>query len=44
MIDALIDIARTTIIATTIIGRNNSTAITQRGQSQWHIPEGQPRD
>jgi hypothetical protein len=43
-IDAMIDVAKTTTTATTIIRRTDSTATAQRWQPQWCVPIGQPRD
>jgi 1-aminocyclopropane-1-carboxylate deaminase/D-cysteine desulfhydrase-like pyridoxal-dependent ACC family enzyme len=42
MTNAMINVARTTTIATTTIRRMDSTATAQRGQPQWCVPEGQP--
>jgi hypothetical protein len=42
MINAMIDVARTTTIATTIIRRNGLHRHLPKGQPQWCVPEGQP--
>jgi voltage-gated potassium channel Kch len=42
--DMMIDVARTTTIARTTTGRSESLRHHPKGQPQWCVPEGQPRD